>query len=69
MSSLIFPRLPLEPNTTRMIRLLPDEDKDAQIECEFLNYNLSEKSGGKGLYEALSYAWGNDQEGSAGKCQ
>lgn len=52
-----------------MIHLLPDEDKDAQIECKFLNYKLSEKGGGKDLYEALSYVWDNDQEGSAGKCQ
>lgn len=42
-----------------MIRLLPDEDKDAPIRCELFSYNLSRSSNGGHLYEALSYVWGS----------
>lgn len=44
---------------TRMIRLLPDEDKSALIRCQLCNYNLSCSGGGEHLYEALSYVWGS----------
>lgn len=51
---------PLLPKSyTRMIRLLPDEDKDAPIRCELFSYNLSRSSNGGHLYEALSYVWGS----------
>ncbi|RAK94829.1 HET domain-containing protein, partial [Aspergillus ibericus CBS 121593] len=51
---------PLPPKSyTRMIRLLPDEDKDAPIRCELFNYNLSHSGDEGHLYEALSYVWGN----------
>lgn len=46
-SSSTHSSLPPEPNTARMIRLLPNDDKDAQIKCEFPKYKLSEKGGGK----------------------
>lgn len=49
-----------ESNSTRMIRLLPDENKDAPIKCKLFNYALSRKGSGKHLYEALSYIWGSD---------
>ncbi|OJI81988.1 hypothetical protein ASPTUDRAFT_151353 [Aspergillus tubingensis CBS 134.48] len=45
-----------------MIRLLPnhDKDKDAEIECELFNYDLTSRSGADShLYEALSYVWGS----------
>ena len=56
--SFTYPTLPPEFNTTRMIRLLPHEDRNARIECELSDYSLSEMGDGKHLYEALSYVWG-----------
>ncbi|RDK38510.1 HET-domain-containing protein [Aspergillus phoenicis ATCC 13157] len=53
-----YSSLPLEPNTTRMIRLLPNRDKSAPIQCELFNYNIS-RLGEEHLYEALSYVWGS----------
>ncbi|KAE8341836.1 hypothetical protein BDV24DRAFT_150937 [Aspergillus arachidicola] len=55
-----YPTLPQEPYTTRMIRLLPHEDKSAPIQCELFNYDLSETGGGKHLYQAISYVWGSE---------
>lgn len=47
--------------TTRMIRLLPNKDKDAEIKCELFNYDLTSGSGAEShLYEALSYVWGSN---------
>ncbi|RAH62841.1 HET-domain-containing protein [Aspergillus piperis CBS 112811] len=47
--------------TTRMIRLLPNKDKAAQIECEIFNYEfiLDTSGGDSHIYEALSYVWGS----------
>lgn len=58
-----YTEVPLEsPNsTTRMIRLLPNQDNDAEIECELFNYDLTSGSGAEShLYEALSYVWGSN---------
>ncbi|KJK60776.1 Heterokaryon incompatibility protein HET [Aspergillus parasiticus SU-1] len=65
MSSGLYKSLPLESNATRMVRLLPDKEKNAEIECELFTYDLTEVEGGKHLYEALSYVWSGDQVGSA----
>ncbi|GKZ76915.1 hypothetical protein AnigIFM56816_009024 [Aspergillus niger] len=62
-SAFTYAELPLESRrpTTRMIRLLPNEDKDAEIECELLKYDLTSGSGTDShLYEALSYVWGSN---------
>ncbi|OOF96413.1 hypothetical protein ASPCADRAFT_206608 [Aspergillus carbonarius ITEM 5010] len=45
---------------TRMIRLLPHKERNAPIECELFDYDLSETDSGPHLYEALSYTWGSD---------
>ncbi|KAB8201325.1 heterokaryon incompatibility protein-domain-containing protein [Aspergillus parasiticus] len=58
--SFTYPTLPQEPYTTRMIRLLPHEDKSAPIQCELFNYDLSETGDGTHLYQALSYVWGSE---------
>ncbi|GMF80978.1 unnamed protein product [Aspergillus oryzae] len=50
-----------------MVRLLPDKETNAEIECELFTYDLTETEGGKHLYEALSYVWSGDEEGSAEK--
>ncbi|KAB8253517.1 heterokaryon incompatibility protein-domain-containing protein [Aspergillus pseudonomiae] len=55
----LYSTLRLEPNTTRLVRLLPPERDDVQIRCELFNYILPERSGRKHLYEALSYVWGS----------
>ncbi|KAE8343411.1 heterokaryon incompatibility protein-domain-containing protein [Aspergillus arachidicola] len=67
MSSGLYKSLPLEPNATRMVRLLPDKEKNAEIEGELFTYDLTEVEGKKHLYEALSYVWSGDQEGGAEK--
>ncbi|KAJ1715353.1 hypothetical protein NYO67_2463 [Aspergillus flavus] len=67
MSSDFYKSLPLEPNATRMVRLLPDKETNAEIKCELFTYDLTEAEGGKHLYEALSYVWSGDEEGSAEK--
>ncbi|PIG79604.1 hypothetical protein AARAC_001464 [Aspergillus arachidicola] len=67
MSSGLYKSLPLEANATRMVRLLPDKEKNAEIECELFTYDLTEVEGKKRLYEALSYVWSGDQEGGAEK--
>lgn len=58
-----YTNLPPEPPhpTTRMIRLLPNKDRHAGIECEIFNYDfaLSTTGGDSHLYEALSYVWGS----------
>ncbi|KAE8367503.1 heterokaryon incompatibility protein-domain-containing protein [Aspergillus caelatus] len=60
--SFTYPTLPQEPYTTRMIRLLPNKDKSAPIQCELFNYDLSETGGGAHLYQALSYVWGSEEK-------
>ncbi|KAL3257089.1 hypothetical protein ABHI18_007126 [Aspergillus niger] len=63
-SAFTYAELPLESRrpTTRMIRLLPNEDKDAEIECELFIYDLTSSSGADShLYEALSYVWGSNR--------
>ncbi|KAK6824310.1 hypothetical protein RU639_005018 [Aspergillus parasiticus] len=57
-----YPTLPQELYTTRMIRLLPHEDKSAPIQCELFNYDLSETGDGMHLYQALSYVWGSEMK-------
>ena len=42
----------------RLLRLMPNRDETAVIECELLDYTL-ESGKGTHLYEALSYVWGN----------
>ena len=45
----------------RLLRLMPNRDETAVIECQLLNYTL-ESGKGTHLYEALSYVWGNPDE-------
>lgn len=42
---------------TRIIRLKPSKDKISRIECQLIDYNLSETDQGH-IYEAVSYVWG-----------
>ncbi|KAE8161442.1 heterokaryon incompatibility protein-domain-containing protein [Aspergillus tamarii] len=45
----------------RLLRLLPNEDKAARVECELIEYTLTDSSG-QHPYEALSYVWGRGDE-------
>ena len=50
------------PDSIRLLRLMPHEDKTAPIQCQLVNYSLQESGGGTHLYEALSYVWGDPKE-------
>ena len=45
-------------DSIRLLRLMPNRDGTAAIECQLFNYTL-EPGEGTHLYEALSYVWGN----------
>jgi hypothetical protein len=45
-------------NRIRLLRLLPNEDNEAEIQCELFEYSLDD-SRRNHLYEALSYVWGD----------
>jgi hypothetical protein len=50
---------PLLPGNIRLLRLLPNEDKNAPVQCQLFDYPLQESGKRMHLYEALSYAWGD----------
>lgn len=49
---------PLPPGHIRLLRLHPNQDEHAPIQCELIHYPLSGSRKGTHLYEALSYYWG-----------
>jgi hypothetical protein len=58
MSSYRYSSLLPKGDYIRLLRLLPDEDKTAPLQCKLCDYSL-QKLNRTHLYEALSYAWGN----------
>jgi hypothetical protein len=52
------------PDKIRLLRLKPDEDETAPIQCELFDYSLQKSTKGTHLYEALSYVWGDPKETS-----
>ncbi|KAF2495476.1 HET-domain-containing protein [Lophium mytilinum] len=48
-------------NSIRLLRLLPNEDENAMIECQLFEYFFPDPDTGTHLYEALSYVWGDPQ--------
>ncbi|KAE8446244.1 hypothetical protein EG329_012330 [Mollisiaceae sp. DMI_Dod_QoI] len=50
------------PGRIRLLRLLPSESIETEIQCELLEYNLQKSSYGAHLYEALSYTWGDSEK-------
>lgn len=50
---------------TRIIRLLPQRERNAPIECILINYDLSVSESRNHLYEALSYTWGSNDKPQA----
>ena len=57
-----YSSLPPKGDNIRLLRLLPDEDKAAPLQCLLHKYSLQESVTRTHLYEALSYAWGNPKE-------
>jgi hypothetical protein len=62
MSSYLYSLLSPEGDNIRLLRLLPNEDKAAPLQCELRNYSLQKLGPRTYLYEALSYVWGNARE-------
>jgi heterokaryon incompatibility protein (HET) len=56
-----YPSLSPGDGSIRLLRLMPNRDETAVIECQLFNYTL-ELGKGTHLYEALSYVWGNLDE-------
>ena len=50
------------PDSIRLLRIIPDENDAAPIQCRLFNYTLKETSKGTHLYEALSYVWGGSDK-------
>jgi heterokaryon incompatibility protein (HET) len=49
---------PLLPDSIRLLRLLPNEDENAPIQCQLFHYSLQESGKRTHPYDALSYVWG-----------
>jgi hypothetical protein len=62
MSSYIYSLLSPEGDNIRLLRLLPNKDKAAPLQCELCNYSLQKLGPQTHLYEALSYVWGNQDK-------
>jgi hypothetical protein len=52
-------REPLLPDSIRLLRLLPNEDKKAPIQCELFHCSLQDSDKRTHPYDALSYVWGD----------
>ncbi|PQE30874.1 hypothetical protein CJF32_00011334 [Rutstroemia sp. NJR-2017a WRK4] len=61
MSQYQYPPLSLGPDSVRLLRLLPHEDKNAPIQCQLFDYSLQEPGKRTHLYDALSYVWGDSK--------
>jgi hypothetical protein len=46
-------------DSIRLLRLMPNQNETAPIQCQLHNYPLQELDKGTHLYEALSYVWGS----------
>jgi hypothetical protein len=61
MSSCPYSSLPPEGDNIRLLRLLPNEDEAAPLQCKLRNYSLQKLGTRTHLYEALSYTWGGSK--------
>ncbi|TGO15502.1 hypothetical protein BTUL_0039g00180 [Botrytis tulipae] len=59
MSQSLYSPLSLESNTIRLLRILPNENEEADINCTLFVYPLHDSGRGTHRYEALSYVWGD----------
>jgi hypothetical protein len=51
-----------EPDSIRLLRLLPSKDKNAVIRCKLFNYSIQESGQRTHPYDALSYVWGKSHK-------
>lgn len=58
----VYPYSPLPANSIRLLRLRPHSDERALVQCQLLEYSLSDSGRGTHLYEALSYVWGSEEK-------
>jgi len=49
---------PLLPDSIRLLRLLPNGDEKAPIQCQLFHYSLQKSGKPTHSYDALSYVWG-----------
>lgn len=52
---------PLLPDSIRLLRLLPDDDRNAPVHCELFHCSLQDAGKRTHPYDALSYVWGKPQ--------
>ncbi|KAL7917945.1 heterokaryon incompatibility domain-containing protein [Trichoderma austrokoningii] len=52
----------LSSGNIRLLRLLPDDDKTAPLQCQLFDYPMQELEDGPHMYEALSYVWGSSEK-------
>ncbi|KAL6875837.1 HET domain-containing protein [Trichoderma longibrachiatum] len=50
------------PRHIRLLRLLPDWNKNAPLRCQLFEYPMLELGDGTHMYEALSYVWGSPEK-------
>ncbi|KAF7932472.1 uncharacterized protein EAE98_003771 [Botrytis deweyae] len=67
MSQSLYSSLSLESNKIRLLRILPNENEEAEINCTLFVYPLHDSGRGTHRYEALSYVWG-DADNSRSIC-
>ncbi|KAM0183793.1 hypothetical protein ACHAPF_000237 [Botrytis cinerea] len=67
MSQSLYSSLPLVSNNIRLLRILPNENEEADINCTLFVYPLHDSGRGTHRYEALSYVWG-DADNSCSIC-
>ncbi|KAL7919585.1 heterokaryon incompatibility domain-containing protein [Trichoderma austrokoningii] len=53
---------PLPANSIRLLRLQPNADEQAPIQCQLFDYPFVGSRKGTHLYEALSYVWGSEDK-------
>jgi hypothetical protein len=54
-----YSSLPPGNDRIRLLRLMPNKDEMADIQCELFEYFLQNSGKGPHLFEALSYVWGS----------
>jgi hypothetical protein len=57
-----FSPLLRDASVIRLLRILPSQEKNANLECELLEYDLEESDAAYQPYEALSYVWGSEDK-------
>lgn len=55
-----YPYVPLLPGNIRLLRIIPDDNELAPVQCHLFSYPLSQVGRSTHLYEALSYVWGDE---------